>query len=198
MSQSAATPNIKRGNYYISKDFQARFILRFCALVVLGSLATIVVLYTFCANSTTVSIVGARVKVMTTDDFLLPILCQTIVIVTLLVGAATVAVTLFMSHKIAGPLYRFKETLKELVAGNFTSQVRLRKGDELSAFSDEFNQMIAVIGEKVRALEHRLSWIKKNIDSIGEANISESKRREYADLKQKVADLEKTLRFFRT
>ncbi|MEI6437995.1 MAG: methyl-accepting chemotaxis protein [Candidatus Omnitrophota bacterium] len=188
----------KRSNYYISREFQTRFIVRFCFLVALGSFATMALLYTFAANSTTVSIVGSRIKVMTTADFLFPFLAQTVIIVTVLVGGASAAVTLFMSHKIAGPLYRFKETLKELVGGNFTNQVKLRKGDELLAFSDEFNEMITVIRDKVRLAEQRLSAVQKDINAIGENNVEESKRRQFNDLKQKVVELERTFRFFRT
>ncbi|MBF0595574.1 MAG: hypothetical protein HQL22_11505 [Candidatus Omnitrophica bacterium] len=193
-----STPAYKRSNYYISQEFQLKFIVRFCFLVVLGALATIALLYTFCEHSTTVSIIQARVRVMTTTDFLLPFLAQTVIIVTALVGVATVVVTLYMSHRIAGPLFRFKETLKELVAGNFTNQVKLRKGDELLAFSDEFNEMITVIREKVRLAEQRLSAAQKDIHSINDAGLDENKRRQFADLKQKVVDLEKTLKFFRT
>ena len=192
------TSSCKRSNYYISSEFQARFIVRFCFLVALGAFATMALLYSFAANSTTVSIVDARVRVMTTADFLFPFLAQTVSIVTVLVGAATAAVTLFMSHRIAGPLFRFKETLKELVAGNFTNQVKLRKGDELLAFSDEFNEMITVIRDKVRLAEQRLSAVQKDIHSIGESNVEECKRRQFADMKQKIVELERTFRFFRT
>ncbi|MBF0620240.1 MAG: hypothetical protein HQL19_08755 [Candidatus Omnitrophica bacterium] len=188
----------KRSNYYISREFQTRFIVRFCFLVALGSFATMALLYSFASNSTTVSIVQARIRVMTTADFLFPFLAQTVIVVTFLVGAASAAVTLYMSHKIAGPLFRFKETLKELVSGNFTNQVKLRKGDELLAFSDEFNEMITVIRDKVRLAEQRLSAVQKDIHAIGENNVEEGKRRQFNDLKQKVVELERTFRFFRT
>ncbi len=197
MSDKAFAPLYKRSNYYIDKDFQSKFIVKFCGLVVVGAALTIVLLYFMAQYATTVSIVKARVQVMTATDFILPFLLQTVVIVTILVGLGSVGVTLFVSHKIAGPLFRFKQTLKELSSGNFSHQVRLRKDDQLQTFATEFNDMITVIRDKVRAAEQELAAVQKDIHLIGDFNGDEQKRKQFADLKHKVATLEKTIKFFR-
>ncbi len=197
MSDTGSAPGHKRSNYYIDKDFQSRFIIKFCLLVMMGAAITVAILYFIPQYATTVSIVNARVKVMTAADFILPLLVQTVVVVTVLVGLASVGVTLFVSHKIAGPLFRFKQTLKELSCGNFTNHVRLRKGDQLQMFDVEFNEMIAAVREKVRSAEHDLSIIKKDVESIGDYGIDETKRKQFVELRQRVAALEKTIKFFR-
>ena len=105
---------------------------------------------------------------------------------------------LFVSHKIAGPLFRFKQVVKELASGNFTNQVRLRKGDQLQDFADEFNEMLAAVRERIRTVDHYAAAVHHDIDGIGEFNVDEQKRRQYSDLKHKIAELEKALKFFRT
>jgi len=40
---------------------------------------------------------------------------------------------LFFSHKLAGPMYRFRQIFQSLTAGKITGQQRLRKGDFLQA-----------------------------------------------------------------
>ena len=191
-------PEYKRSNYYISREFQTRFIVRFCFLVAAGSFVTMALLYAFSANSTTVAIVQSRVRVMTTADYLFPFLAQTVIIVTVLVGGASAAVTLFMSHKIAGPLYRFKQTFKELASGNFTNQVRLRKGDQLIEVASDFNHMIAAVRGQILATRANIESARIDLDNVSEFNIEDSKRHQFLALKKKVLDAEQAINFFRT
>src|SRR5437016_1162289 len=105
MSNSKPVQGYKRNNFYIDRDFQNKFIVKFCAIVLGGGLFTIALLYYLSRLSTTVVIINSRVSVMSTSDFMLPILMQTVLIVTVLIAIATIIVTLFVSHKIVGPLY---------------------------------------------------------------------------------------------
>ena len=191
-------PNYQRKNIYIDQDFQNRFILKFCALVVAGTAVTIVALYFLSRHSTSVAFVDARVKVMTTADFLLPLMVQTLIIVMGFVSAATVVVTLYVSHKIAGPLYRFKQTFRELTVGNFTRPVTLRKGDQLLDVAGDFNRMIMVLSTQLVEAKKILQTLKADIDAIGADNVDESRRQRFLALQNKVRDLEKSLEFFKT
>ncbi len=197
MMQEQATSTHRRKNVYIDKDFQTRFILKFCALVAVGAALTIGFLYFLSMHSTTVSFVQAKVKVMTTADFILPVLIQTVLVVMGFVSLASIAVTLIVSHKIAGPLFRFKQTLKELSDGNFSNQVRLRKGDQLIEVAGDFNQMIVVVRARLVDAKKALVLVQSDIDAIGEFNVEDAKRKMFHDLQQKVRDLEKALEFFK-
>lgn len=198
MEQSASASMIKRNTYYIDPEFQSRFIVKFCCLVVLGAALTIGVLYCLAQYATTIAIVKARVQVTTATDFILPFLLQTVTIVAVIVSLASIGVTLFVSHRIAGPMFRFKETLKELCGGNFTHQVRLRKGDQLQPFATEFNEMITAVSNKIHAAEMDMTAIQKGVAAIGDQGMDEAKRKQLGELKLKVVSLQKTLKFFRT
>ena len=191
-------PNYQRKNIYIDQDFQNRFILKFCALVVAGTGVTIFALYFLSRHSTSVAFVDARVKVMTTADFLLPLMIQTLIIVMGFVSAGTVVVTLFVSHKIAGPLYRFKQTFHALTAGDFTRPVTLRKGDQLLDVAGDFNRMIMVLSAQLVEAKKGLQALKADIDAIGANNVDEASRQRFQALQNKVSDLEKSLEFFKT
>ncbi|MBF0123665.1 MAG: methyl-accepting chemotaxis protein [Candidatus Omnitrophica bacterium] len=197
MNQEAAARTYKRQNYFIDRKFQTRFILKFSALVAMGAGATMLLLYFLSQNSTTVAFIKARVSVMTTADFLFPLLLQTVAIVTVFVGLAAVGVTLFVSHKIAGPLFRFKQTFRELSLGNFSNQVKLRKDDQLAEVATDFNEMITSVRTQVIAANEALNVIQEQIHSIGEANVAEAKRKNFQELKQKVKVLERAILFFR-
>ena len=59
-------------------------------------------------------------------------------------------ISLFVSHKIAGPVYRLEETTKLIASGDLTHKVHLRQGDELGDLQDAFNAMSDSLCNMVR------------------------------------------------
>jgi methyl-accepting chemotaxis protein len=68
----------------------------------------------------------------------------------ILMVAIVFGLSLFFSHFVAGPIYRFEKTLEEMKLGNLSMQVKLRKHDELKDMADLFNQALASLRNKVR------------------------------------------------
>jgi methyl-accepting chemotaxis protein len=54
---------------------------------------------------------------------------------------AIAILSVFVSHKIAGPVYRLERSTKIVAAGDLTQTVKLRHGDELRDLQDAFNTM---------------------------------------------------------
>jgi len=197
MNKSITGPN-KRRNYFIEKSFQSKFILKFCALVVLGGLLTIGLLYFLAMKSTTVSFVNSRVVVRTTADFILPVLIQTVAIVAIIVGFATVIVTLLVSHKIAGPLYRFKKVMEDLQEGDFSHDFRIRHLDQLQDLAGSFNDTIKKTRERIQLLKDGLKALESGLNNISESEISDTKRSLLSELKKASEELNKSSRYFKT
>lgn len=63
-------------------------------------------------------------------------------------GVVIAILSIFVSHKIAGPVYRLEETTRVIASGDLTYQVHLRHGDELKDLQEAFNQM----SEKLRTM----------------------------------------------
>ncbi len=67
---------------------------------------------------------------------------------TLLIAAESVfigmtfLIMIFVSHRIAGPLYKLSRFFKEAGAGNLREELRFRKHDHFKNLADEYNQMI--------------------------------------------------------
>ncbi len=192
------TRDYKRHIYFIEKKFQSNFILKFCGLVAGGALLTIGILYFLSSKSTTVTIVDSRVMVRSTSDFLLPILTQTVLIVMLLVGLATVAITLFVSHKISGPLYHFKKTMEDLEKGDFSSDFRIRCPDQLQVLAESFNAMIGKTREQVKLIKTNFSALKGKLDSLSQEDIPEHKKSILAELKNISKELDKIIHYFKS
>jgi len=49
----------------------------------------------------------------------------------------------FVSHRFAGPIFRFEKSAQIVAKGDLTHRVSLRTGDELMELQEEFNAMIA-------------------------------------------------------
>ncbi len=58
--------------------------------------------------------------------------------------------TIFISHKVAGPIYRFSKFAEDIKSGNFSSKIYLRKGDELTDVAMDFNKASDYICENFR------------------------------------------------
>jgi len=156
MNKPTTVKKYQRRNYYIDKDFQTKFIIKFCLIVAGGSVLTAVLVYWLAQHSTTVSIIGGRVAVHTTAEYLMPLLAQTLSIELVVVALATALMTLFISHKIAGPLYRLKVSLRALGTGDLGS-VRLRQGDQLKEVAASYNEAMEGLNEKVRMMKNASS-----------------------------------------
>jgi methyl-accepting chemotaxis protein len=75
-------------------------------------------------------------------------------------------ISLYVSHRFAGPIYRFEKSCQSLSTGDLTHRVSLRTGDELMELQEEFNGMAAALQallQKDRNLAQRLS---ERVDEI--------------------------------
>jgi methyl-accepting chemotaxis protein len=70
----------------------------------------------------------------------------------LIVIVQLVLLTIFVSHKVAGPIYRFEKTCHDLIAGNYIDRVHLRKGDDMQNLAHLLNEAIEKTRERVAAL----------------------------------------------
>ncbi len=154
---SLKSKQYQRRNYYIDKDFQTKFILKFCSLVAFGSLLIVALIYWLARHSTTVGIAHGRVAVHTTAEYLLPLLLQTVFIELVVVFLAAIVMTLLFTHKIAGPLYRFKVMLGKLGEGDFSSSMRLREGDQLQQVAVAYNEAVEKINGKIKKAKNASS-----------------------------------------
>lgn len=66
--------------------------------------------------------------------FLLALLQLAVLLITFLIS-------IFLSHRIAGPIYRIKKAMEEISKGNFDQRVTLRKNDHFMELQDSFNEM---------------------------------------------------------
>ncbi len=82
-----------------------------------------------------------------------------------LIPAAAVF-SIYLTHRLAGPLFRFEQTARELIRGNLALRIQLRKGDELHELAGLLNEVLDTVEPAFREIRESdahvreaLSWI---------------------------------------
>jgi methyl-accepting chemotaxis protein len=73
---------------------------------------------------------------------------------------------LFFSHRMAGPMYRFRQIFKALTAGKVPGQQRLRKGDYLQAEMALINEMLSSLQSKISQIQETQKAVAASIAGI--------------------------------
>jgi len=69
-----------------------------------------------------------------------------------LVIVQIVLLTIFFSHKVAGPIYRFEKACHGVIEGNYTDSIRLRKGDEMQNLALLLNEAVSTTRDRLTQL----------------------------------------------
>lgn len=138
-------PNLKRRTIFIKKGLQLRYML----LIVLSVLCGL-------------TIMGLELSLTFNELFdKYPILMQPLydaflsITIHFLYKIAIyvmfiILVAAILSHKMAGPIYRFEQTCKAVAKGDFSQRVHLRDGDQFTDLQKEFNAMMDRVEAEVR------------------------------------------------
>lgn len=73
----------------------------------------------------------------------LPVFCCLLVLVPIMAWD-----TIRFSHKLVGPLVRFRKTMQAITAGEAVRPIKLRHGDYLDEMRDDFNEMLEALQKR--------------------------------------------------
>jgi methyl-accepting chemotaxis protein len=138
----------KRRNYYIEKRFQTKYLL--LTLLLLLTYTSIFVIILFAPYILTLYFDNPLAEKAEASRVLLLLhrkVWPAIGVVILLFGALSI----FISHKIAGPLHRLKKSLSLITEGNLDIKVKLRKGDDLKDLAEHVNILVEELRTVVNA-----------------------------------------------
>ena len=85
--------------------------------------------------------------------------------------------SLFISHKIAGPLYRFNLIFRAMKEGAVPSPIQLRKGDYLYNEMENINQMLERLRGKLTEVQEAQAHLNRSIikckDTVSHSSMNE-------------------------
>lgn len=148
-------PN-RRKNYFIKKRFQMNFSSKFILLIVLESILIVSLFLYISANTLTTGYLNSILRIEPTRDFFfVPFVLITLIVV-LGISLAGMIVFILLSHRIAGPLYRFEKVLEQLSEGDLTTVVHLRNTDQLLGFEKALNSFIETLCQRIATIKEKL------------------------------------------
>jgi len=151
----------RRKNYFIKRNFQVNFISKFLILILLEAILIVGLFMHVSNNTLTTGYFDSILTIERTPDFFFVPIILIMLIVAIGIGIAGMVVFIMLSHRIAGPLYRFEKDLTEVGSGDLTKRINLRKTDQLAELKESLNIFID-------SLDQRMSRIKNNLSELQE------------------------------
>lgn len=150
----------KRKNYFIEKRFQIKYMLLTMLLLLVYSFIFVVIIFapymlTLYFDYPLVEKTEAARAILLLHAKVWPGIGAVI----LLFGA----VSIFITHKIAGPLYRLKKSLSQVTEGNLNVVVKLRKWDDLQDLAEHVNILIEELRTFVTTLRNDYNLLSEYI-----------------------------------
>lgn len=161
-------PHVLRRNHFIKKGFQINFSIRFLALIIIEAILLGGLFWYVSSNTLTTGYVGSQLRIENTSSFFFPSMMVYHLLVIVIVGIIGAVGLIFISHKIAGPLYRFEASLKEISRGDLTHRISTRKKDQLKDLSDSLNGFTSVIDKKVNDLKQNMQNVSGQMAKLQE------------------------------
>lgn len=143
----------KRRNYFINKEFQGKYIFSYFILITLGSLVFIGVFAFFSSNTLSISYDNYHLQLGITPEILIRKILSTQWFFIVIGGGLVVIVTLLLTHRVAGPFYRFERAIEDMIGGDLSAKIVLRKKDEGKELAKKINAFTFILGDKLSIIE---------------------------------------------
>jgi len=164
MAEETARPRFKRKQLIVARKFQ----LRYAGMILLLMFITA----GFCAYAiyyTTMILFGEKLASVYPQGQLISIVNTVnfrILVSMLLISPFIGFLGIYLSHKIAGPIYRIERFLNGIAAGDLSLRITLRRGDEMVSLADAVNRLVDSMSSSVTAGRARAESALKELYAL--------------------------------
>ncbi len=149
----------KRRNYFIKKELQGRYILSLFALVILGSILYTAI-FSLCSELTfTMNCLSSGKTSYLCLSEVLRVHWMSI----LSGGIIGAVIWVFLTHRVAGPLYRVERTIDKMALGDLDFNMKLRKHDEGKDLADAVNRLKNILASNIDSMRELSDAIDNNL-----------------------------------
>lgn len=167
----------QRKVYFINKDFQSRFILRFVAIATVWAAAT-VLLFAYLARKRLDTIrYSSYVDIKTTGELLLPITVGAHIVSLFIFAGLLVYAINSLWKKLSSPLKKIKTNISQIAGGDLTNNVTLDSDEEFQDLAADLEGMRSALRARfinIKELQHELSLAVAELDRSIQEGISPS------------------------
>lgn len=159
-------PQYRRSIFLINRPFQLRFAFYVCSWLFALSLVYPLIIYNlfdFFSRYLTRDPNGpsvAAIQSLRKEIVLLLVFFQ---VVFLLI---TFLISIFVSHRIAGPLYKLKNFFRQNGGGKLSPDLYFRKNDHFMDIAEEYNVMLSRLRAELRGAREAISMTANELDGM--------------------------------
>ena len=84
----------------------------------------------------------------------------------LFIVPVTACCSIFVTHRLMGPLGRIEGAAKELIRGNLDLRIRLRKGDDLQALAGFMNEAVDNLVQAIRVIKESETSVREILSGL--------------------------------
>ena len=159
----------RRRHYFINKDYQTRFILRFAVITTICSIASVVLFSWFAGKRLENQMYSIHLSVASADELLLPSVLAA-------EGIALVVYLLLLAYavhdlgkRISAPLYMLRKDIMRISAGDLAIPVSLRPGDEFQDLAAHVDGMRKELGVRFARIKEAQQGLARSVSGMERA-----------------------------
>ncbi len=175
----------------IEKYFELKFLLKYIVSFIAGFALVLSILFFALPHKDVAHYYEAVYLLSRTNSFLFTVFLIAGIAELAFTGIIIIFLSIMMSHKLAGSLYRLEKTLEYTAAGDLTRTMRLRHCDPVKDLALAFNHACKNIINKFKLIE-------KAGDSVFQAGKDlDGNKKSINKFREKISDLEKEFEIFK-
>ncbi|MEE4364566.1 MAG: methyl-accepting chemotaxis protein [Desulfotignum sp.] len=185
----------KRRNYFIKKEFQGRYIFHYFVLAALGSILFIGIFSFFSANTLSITYDNYHLQLGVTPGILFKKILSTQWVFIVLGGIIVVFVTLMLTHRLAGPFFRFERTLDAMLSKDLSDKLFLRKKDQGKTLAKKLNNFNHMLGNNLTDMQRyneKIAVYSRTLQHVLETSPDMDKTLEIAEARALLDEIQKS------
>jgi methyl-accepting chemotaxis protein len=191
MADNMVRPRFKRKQFIVARKFQLKYAgVILLLMFITAGFCSYAIYYTtmirFGAKLANVYPQGQLVAIVNTVNFRILV---SIMVISPLVGFLGI----YLSHKIAGPVYRIEKSLGSMAAGDLSFRITLRKGDEMVSLANNINRLTDSLVMAIKTEKAHLENASKELYALREL-ISSAAPQEKALMNNSLENLDNEIR----
>ena len=193
----------RRRNYFIKKKFQVNFTVKFLIIILIEAFLAAGLFLYMSKGTLTTGYLGSELRIARTYDFFLPMLLLSNLIIVGISAVIGIAVLIFLSHRIAGPLYRFENILDAIKKGDLTQRFKLRENDQFVELANSINEHTDTLDKnmghlKAGVMEFSQLTSKMQTAMASDPSANKELERLLQEMSKKLQELEGAANYFKT
>jgi len=172
----------KRRKLFIKKGFQGKLLLGCCLFVAGGGLLFYVLLGALSADTLTASNSNHDLQLSQTPLMLLRQILTANWFLIIIGGGFAMMASLFLFHRIAGPMFRFESTLDYMIMGHLDNTIHLRDKDEGKELAHKINEFNSKLSQSFYAISQNSKALQILIEQASALNLPEKEKEQLASL----------------